>query len=135
MTRIRTSHSVTTGHRSPVNQSIRYTVSITRTSDGKTVELHDLWGDWPGYVRDAESQDSIVYMWDEGNYCCDCNRQMYFLTALGETPAEFGECGFTAYKVNWLRIDEPDGKLFVAGADDYLYESPVTSHQSPVTKP
>jgi hypothetical protein len=126
MMKIRTSHVRLEGHRPVQNQSAKYTISITRTSDQKTLELHDVWGDWPGYVRDGDWQESIVYMWDEGNYCCDCNRQMYFLKASGEADPEFGECGFTAYKVNWLRIDEPGGKLFVTGGDDYLYEKTET---------
>lgn len=47
------------------------------------------------------SQEVVEFMWEEGNYSCDCNRYLFFYRAIGE---EFDEddivCGHEQYDVN-----------------------------------
>jgi len=46
-----------------------------------------------GIVRDTVHESEIVtkesmeYMWLDGNYSCDCNRELFFRRAAGEDPA------------------------------------------------
>ena len=47
---------------------IKVIIEITRFSDHKTVTFKDKY-------KDAEL---CRFMWDEGNYGCDCNRSLYF---------------------------------------------------------
>ena len=61
-------------------------VEIRRNSDG-TIAV-DVFKDC----------DFNTYWWEEGNGACDCNRELYFLTALG-TPAEDADCGAGRYSV------------------------------------
>ena len=99
----------------------KYTVSITRVRDNQTVEFtedftirdnskHD-WSDW---------QSTLVFMWAEGNYSCNCNRFLFFERALGKTEEEiskfdpngddFGTCDvYEKYKVNFIK--DKDGKV------------------------
>lgn len=46
--------------------------------------------------------DSYVFLWEEGNFACDCNRSL-FLYENGE--AEALPCGDTEIRVVSLRID------------------------------
>ncbi len=48
-----------------------YTVAITDNATGETV-LCELPGEFDSYL------------WDEGNYSCDCNREIFFRRAKGE---------------------------------------------------
>lgn len=86
-----------------------YTVSLTRLSDGKTVEIQEEWG-FPGYVRRDDWESDFVFIWEEGNFSCDCNREDFFCKASGEPEVE-RNCGNGVYRVNWLRNDET-GKVF-----------------------
>lgn len=54
----------------------KYQVKLTRTSDGasKVVDLEWGYPEWDG----SDSDDAIRFMWEEGNYSCDCNRCEYF---------------------------------------------------------
>ena len=46
------------------------------------------------------------YMWAEGNYGCDCNRQLFFERANGAIPEwDDFSCGNERYKVN-LEVDK-----------------------------
>jgi hypothetical protein len=90
-------------------------ISITRISDGKTVEfvypfdVHDDstqdWSDW---------QSTLVFLWADGNYSCDCDRFLFFERALGKTEEEIdeldpvqeggGDCGsYEKYRVNFIK--------------------------------
>jgi hypothetical protein len=39
------------------------------------------------------------YIWQEGNYSCDCNRELFFERAAGNEPGET-ECGGGRFQVN-----------------------------------
>jgi hypothetical protein len=79
------------------------TISITHVKSGETRSYEDTW------------HDAGVYMWGDGNYSCDCNRELFFEQAgspleddddddEGETP----HCGETRYRV---KIVDPDGAV------------------------
>jgi len=76
-------------------KSIPVRVSITRLSDSKTVEFEqELYQDLPDYDG--------IYIWEDGNYSCDCNRALFFARAASEDePNE--TCGHRQYKVNWIK--------------------------------
>lgn len=41
-----------------------------------------------------------VYMWEDGNYSCDCNRRLFFARANNEEEDWESGCGNTEYSVN-----------------------------------
>jgi hypothetical protein len=51
-----------------------------------------------------------VYMYEDGNYSCDCNRHLFFHRAAGVEPMEDAPCGKVAYDVNL--INPKTGKVF-----------------------
>ena len=62
-------------------------VEIKRNSDGKIAT----------YVYSAQEWNE--YWWRDGNASCDCNRELFFLSALGEEEPEDTECGETRFSV------------------------------------
>jgi hypothetical protein len=92
------------------NEKFPFTVSITRIADGKTVEIKEEWG-YPGYIRDEDWETDPVFLWEEGNSSCDCNRASDFAKASGEPEVET-ECGEVAYRLNWIRNDETGRLIF-----------------------
>ena len=100
----------------------KYTVSLTRLSDEQTVEFtedftvhddtSDDWSDWKSTLR---------FLWEDGNYSCNCNRFLFFERALGKTEAEIdeldpnkpgttGDCGsYEKYRVNFIK--DESGKI------------------------
>ena len=81
------------------------TVFVRRNADGVIRQFPD----------DYEFQE---YLWAEGNYSCDCNRELFFARAAGDDrPHEKGACGYTAYDV---RIEDAMGnELYRDGARDW----------------
>ena len=70
-------------------------VLLMRNSDRRVVEIKETeaWA-WP---------ENWVWMWTEGNYSCDCNRELEFRRALGETPEwDDVECSEGRFSV-WIR--------------------------------
>ena len=61
-----------------------YKVMLRKNATGeqKLVEIADDW------YQDGLSE----YMWEDGNYACDCNRAAFF----GDDPCECGEIAYTA---------------------------------------
>ena len=64
-----------------------YCVLIRRNSDGIVRTRR----------RDEPWENFHVYMWTEGNFSCDCNRELEFQRAGGEEEAEERECGHEKY--------------------------------------
>ncbi len=84
------------------------TIYIRRNSDG-VVRVYTEDGDW---------QESYDYLWGEGNYCCDCNRSLFFRRAdpaQQDDKNESDECGDDKYSI---RIEDKDGKVLYED-DDY----------------
>ncbi len=40
------------------------------------------------------------YIWEEGNYACDCNRMAFFARVKGDASAEIIACGGSRFAVN-----------------------------------
>ena len=51
-------------------------IRITENATGEFVEVKS----------DIEPQELARFMWEDGNYSCDCNREIFFRTAKGECP-------------------------------------------------
>ena len=62
------------------------------------------------WYDDGLAHEATEYMWDAGNYSCDCNRSAFFQRAGHEDEVWFEECGDKAYKV-WLVLRE-DGHFY-----------------------
>jgi len=69
-------------------------LEIKRNSDGKIAT--DIWPDW----------DYNTYWWEEGNAACDCNREIFFLSALNEEEPEESDCGRGKYSVRITDAEE-----------------------------
>jgi len=102
------------------NESLgRYTVSLTRVRDNYVMQwtedftVHAGSRDmWPG-LNDWES--TVRFLWEDGNYSCNCNRFLFFERAMGRTEAEieeldpnkgddWGDCGkYEKYRCNWIK--------------------------------
>jgi hypothetical protein len=94
-------------------------ISLTRIRDNKTVVyiedfiVHDSTAkEW---ARDGyDWRDSQRYLWEDGNYSCNCNRFLFFERALGKTEEEIeeldpckddaGDCGlYENYRCDWIK--------------------------------
>lgn len=63
------------------------TVQIRRNADG-VIRNHQETLPWNG-----------PYIWEDGNYGCDCNRSLFFARAANEPEPEEPECGDGAFSV------------------------------------
>jgi len=66
-------------------------IEIKRNSDGVIAIFH--WN-----VDDVDAQ---LYLWEEGNYSCDCNRDLFF----NDVTDNEAECGNTRYSVRLIDAD------------------------------
>lgn len=82
-------------------ERVPITVLIRKNATGEVVEHAD---DAP--LADDEFEEYGcglgLYMWDYGNYACDCNRGTFFCAAKGIEDTDT-QCGETAYSVRILR--------------------------------
>jgi len=71
-----------------------------------------------GEVRRYEMRMSLgiddrrpgVFIWEEGNYGCDCNREIFFEKAKGvEVDLDAATCGEGRYSVN---LEYPPGNVY-----------------------
>lgn len=68
-----------------------YKVSIARLSDGKTRVISQK-------IVPGDTRESVSFYWGEGNAACDCNRDIFFRHAGGETPSDHVvPCGDSLY--------------------------------------
>ena len=87
-----------------------YKAHITKVDTGET-RTTDIEWDWH-----KNGEDGDWFWWSEGNYSCDCNRELCFLRAGGETPEISDvECSEGKYTVE---IELPDGKRIPIKADE-----------------
>lgn len=59
---------------------MKYEAHITKAETGETRISHKQLDD-PTYENGSEYPDGFLYIWEEGNYCCDCNRELFWLRA------------------------------------------------------
>lgn len=76
---------------------MRYKVAIRRNADG-VVRLYDFGPDIPW-------GDGTVWWLTEGNFGCDCNREMDFRRAGGEDGGE-PPCGNTRYSILYAELED-----------------------------
>jgi len=92
----------------------KVTVKLRRTSDGAVRDVVQEWSasSLEANARDAarhgedpveSMRDGISYLWEEGNYACDCNRGDFFARAGGESDPH-QPCGDFAYEVDDITI-------------------------------
>lgn len=79
---------------------IELKIEIRRNKDG--VIATDVWPNWK-YNE---------YWWAEGNASCDCNRELFFLSAIHEPEPETLKCSHGGYSV----------RLSNAGTGAVLYD-------------
>ncbi len=79
---------------------IKYEAHITDGKTGETVVEQS------GY---SYTESDLIYLWSDGNYGCDCNREMMFCRAKDMPEPEEKECTEERFKV----------KLFVDGHKIY----------------
>jgi hypothetical protein len=73
-------------------------VHLLDTKTGERAVYRDdyEWHDQPEYP----AADTIEFLWGEGNYSCDCNRNIFFNIATGRTgDRACGDDRFTVEKI------------------------------------
>jgi hypothetical protein len=83
---------------------LRVQISITRVSDGKNATY---WDD-EGLYQNGEYDGTFI--WEDGNFSCDCNRSIFFHKALGEPEAVEAECGESKFRVDFIK--DETGKIW-----------------------
>lgn len=79
-----------------VAAEMTYTVTIREVATGNSVDYHQAVG-W---------QDHTLWMWEEGNYSCDCNREAKFCHAAGrEYSDEELACGRARFVVTKIVLE------------------------------
>jgi len=84
------------------SETVHYTVEIKEVATGK-ISLCPYEDEWQG----------VVFMWESGNYSCDCNREIFFRAGAGLTPLpedDENKCGNSRYLV---RITNKETKEIV----------------------
>jgi len=105
-----------------------YLVSLTRVRDGVTVvwkEDFDVHADSDVWFKEPNSwKETTRFLWEDGNYSCNCNRFLFFERALGKTEAEidaldpskeesYGDCGkYEKYRCNWIKDAHSDEMIY-----------------------
>ncbi len=73
-----------------------FTVHITKVATGEIRQMHETCA-W---------SESTLWLWEDGNYACDCNRELFFCNAGDEEDPEL-PCSSDRYTV---RITDPRGE-------------------------
>lgn len=76
-------------------------LDIKRNSDGVIRRSPTLW-EW-----------SDAFIWEEGNFACDCNRHLFFERAAGR-EGEDCDCGAELYSVRLYSVED-GGLLYEDG--------------------
>ena len=79
-----------------------YDIQITDTATGETRSYTDPYLDEHGHEPNG------LYIWEEGNYSCNCNRSLFFARAVGTPEDEIAEpeCGDKRFTVRIVRDGE-----------------------------
>lgn len=87
-----------------MHKYLKVQISITRISDGKNVTY---WDD-EGLYQDEDYDGTFI--WEDGNFSCDCNRSIFFHKALGGLEEIETVCGDTQFKVDFIK--DETGKIW-----------------------
>lgn len=80
----------------------------------KVVIRNNATGETRVHAEDSEWQEekgySTRFSWTEGNFCCDCNRELVFEWAAGnhDTDDMDGPCGHERFTIPYIEL--PDGR-------------------------
>lgn len=55
---------------------MKFEIVLRKVDSGEEVSL----------VEDYDSEVNAVFLWRDGNYSCDCNRELFFERAKGKDP-------------------------------------------------
>lgn len=82
---------------------MRYAFEIQDTETNEVRHYKDSY-DW-------DDENHMLYMFQEGNYSCDCNRELFFQRAKGEPETDLDEvkCGEGRYVI--ARAMREDGSF------------------------
>lgn len=62
-------------------------------------------------MPDCKDEDANTFIWEEGNFSCDCNRGIFFDRATGEEKDDSDyPCGDDSYAV--LSVKKTTGEVF-----------------------
>lgn len=74
------------------------TARIRENTTGEVREYHDAHA----IIADGEEHPS-TYIWEDGNYACDCNRGLFFQYAAGVAPDDAdSDCGDGRFSVQLI---------------------------------
>lgn len=71
---------------------MQVTIYIRKNDSGETRSYED--------EMTFDDQGSPFYIWEEGNYSCDCNRTAFFMNAADEDDPDDIPCSDGKYSVN-----------------------------------
>lgn len=57
------------------------------------------------------------FIWDEGNYSCDCNRWLFWERAAGRSPATDVPCSDGVYRVDRIVREDTGEVLYEEGSE------------------
>ncbi len=85
---------------------LKHIVRIRRNTDGRIAEYHtDVDTEY------APTPEEGYFIWEEGNFACDCNRYSFFCRAIGEDETDDNPpCGNTRFTV--IDITFEDGTVY-----------------------
>lgn len=83
-------------------------VQIREVATGLTVVDEQTWDFDTGSHWNCPS-DGVVWQWTEGNFGCDCNRELFFRRLRGETNPDpidsLQPCSDDRFVVDWIEVD------------------------------
>lgn len=59
----------------------------------KAVIVKNETGEARTYATEFSDDRGVVYMFQDGNYSCDCNRHLFWHRANGDEPEDDAPCG------------------------------------------
>ena len=74
-------------------------VYLRDIATGESAIYHDEW----------ENEESLTYIWEEGNYACDCNRRLFLCRALGRPDPDERPCSDDQIAVDRI-LDRDTGR-------------------------
>jgi len=90
---------------------VKTNVHIRKNATGEIRKYEDT-GIW-----NEEEQELATYIWEEGNFSCDCNRQLFWWRANKENDEGETSCGENKFSVN---IYSTKGKLVYKEFEEVL---------------
>ena len=78
----------------PTTVSVKIIAHIRKNSSGEVrkYETDSLW--------DTDNNEPNIFIWEEGNYSCDCNRRLFFARVKNEEEDWVSQCSRDGYSVN-----------------------------------